>query len=168
MRFWNLLHISKYLGSIDCSCWCSPASHINSGPSPHLYNPYFVDADSKGSGESSHLQGLSEPSFLDTAVSTSTKSNVLAHLIYSLLLVIIYLAWFEISKELKGCNFITMFMFPCGTLSTKFNIKQNYTVKLCLIDRNNSNKKSQWTVEVLSFRHVHITILTIQGIFSKP
>ena len=53
---------------------------------------YFVDLDSKGFGESAHLQGLSEPSFLDTAMGTSTKSNVLVHLIYSLLLVIIYLA----------------------------------------------------------------------------
>ena len=35
-------------------------------------------------------------------------------------------------------------------MCTKFNIKQNYTVKLSLIDRNNSNKKSQLTVEVLS------------------
>ena len=52
--------------------------------------PYFVDADSKGSGESAHLQGLPEFSFLDTAMGTSTKSNVLVHLIYSLLLVIIY------------------------------------------------------------------------------
>ena len=37
--------------------------------------PYFVDADSKGSGESAYLQGLPEPSFLDTAMSTSTKSK---------------------------------------------------------------------------------------------
>ena len=46
-----------------------------------------MDADSKGSGESAHLQGLPEPSFLDTAMSTSNKSNVLAHLIYSLFFV---------------------------------------------------------------------------------
>ena len=52
--------------------------------------PYFVDADSKGSDESAHLQGLPEFSFLDTAMGTSTKSNVQVHLIYSLLLVIIY------------------------------------------------------------------------------
>ena len=84
-----------------------------------------MDADSKGSGESAHLQGLPEHSFIDTAMRTSTKSNVLAHLIYSVLLVIIYLARFEISKGLIGCNFITMIMFPCGMLSTKFNIKQN-------------------------------------------
>ena len=51
-----------------------------------------MDAESKGSGESAHLQGLPEPSFLDTAMGTSTKSNVMAHLIYSLLLVKIYLA----------------------------------------------------------------------------
>ena len=89
-----------------------------------------MDADNKGSGESTHLQGLPEPSFLDTAVSTSTKSNVLAHLIYSLLLVIIYLAGFEISKGLLGYNFIIMNVIPCGMLSTKFYIKQNYTVKL--------------------------------------
>ena len=106
-------------------------------------------SDSKGSGESAHLQDASEPSFLDTAMSTSIKSNVLAHLIYSLLLVIIYLALFEIFKGLIGCNFITMIMFLCGMRSTKFNIvskfniKQNYTVKLSRINRNNSNKKSQ-------------------------
>ena len=80
------------------------------------------------------------PHFIGTAVSTSTKSNVLAHLIYSLLLVIIFLGGFEISTGLIGCNFITMIMFPCGMLSTKFNIKQNYTVKISLIDRNISNK----------------------------
>ena len=55
-------------------------------------HPYFVDADSKGSGESPNLQDLPEPTFLDTAMITSTKLNVLAHLIYSSLLVIIYLA----------------------------------------------------------------------------
>ena len=54
--------------------------------------PYFVDVDSKGSGESSYKQGLPEPSFVDTAMSTSTKSNVLAQSTYSLLLVIIYFA----------------------------------------------------------------------------
>ena len=35
---------------------------------------------------------LSETSFLDTAMGSGTKANVLVHLIYSLLLVIIYLA----------------------------------------------------------------------------
>ena len=102
-----------------------------------------MDADSKDSGESAHLQGLPVPPFLDTAVSTSAKSNVLAHLIYSLLLVMIYIARIELSKGLIGCNFITMVMFPCSMLSIKFYIEQNYTVKLSLIDRNNSNKKSQ-------------------------
>ena len=34
-----------------------------------------------------------------------------------------------------------MIMFSCGMLSTKFN-KKKFTVKLSLIDRNNSNKKS--------------------------
>ena len=48
-------------------------------------------ADSKGPGESAHLQESSEPSFLETPMNTGTKSNVLAHMIYSLLLVIIYL-----------------------------------------------------------------------------
>ena len=33
-----------------------------------------MDADNKGSGESAHLQGLPEPSFLDIAMSTCTKS----------------------------------------------------------------------------------------------
>ena len=46
-------------------------------------HPYFVDADNKGSGEYAHLQDLHEPSFLDTAVGTGTKGNVLIHLIYS-------------------------------------------------------------------------------------
>ena len=83
-----------------------------------------MDADSKGSGESAHLQGLPEPSCIDTAMGTSSKSNVLVHLIYSWLLVIIYLARFEISKGLIGCISITMIMFPCGMLSTKFNNKK--------------------------------------------
>ena len=34
-----------------------------------------------------------------------------------------------------------MINFQCGMLSTKLNIKQNYTVKLSIIDRYNSNKK---------------------------
>ena len=34
--------------------------------------PYFVYADSKGSGESAHLQDSSEPSFFDTAMSTTS------------------------------------------------------------------------------------------------
>ena len=55
------------------------------------FNKYFVYADSKGSGESVHLQESSEPSFLETPMNTGTESNVLAHMIYSLLLVIIYL-----------------------------------------------------------------------------
>ena len=39
--------------------------------------PYFVDVDSKGSAESrsAYLQGLPEPSFLDTAMSTSINSK---------------------------------------------------------------------------------------------
>ena len=55
-------------------------------------------ADRKGPGESEHIQELSKPSFLDTAISTSTQSNVLAHFIYSLLLVIVYLALCELFK----------------------------------------------------------------------
>ena len=62
-------------------------------------------------------------------MSTCTISIVLAHLMYSLLLDIIYYASFEISKGLIRCNFINMTMFPCGMLSTKFNIKQVYTIK---------------------------------------
>ena len=59
-----------------------------------------MDVDSKGSGESAHLQGLPEPSFLDTAMSSKVpKLNVLAHLIYSLLLVIIYLADLKYPKD---------------------------------------------------------------------
>ena len=67
------------------------------------------------------------PHFL-TLQCTSTKSNMLANLAYSLLLVIIYLAWFEISKGLIGCNFITMIIFPFVMLRAEFNINQNYTV----------------------------------------
>ena len=71
-KFWFPEFVSSYAWHVTASIY-----------------PYFVDADSKGSGESADLQGLSEPSFLDTAMSTSTKSNMPAHLIYSLLLVII-------------------------------------------------------------------------------
>ena len=85
-----------------------------------------------------------------------TKSNVLAHFIYYLLQVIIYLAWFEISKGLIGCNFITTIMFPCAMLSTKFNIKQNYSVKLSLIDRNDSNKNPN---ELVKSFHLVMSII---------
>ena len=100
----------------------------------------------QSSGESAHLQGSHEPSFLNTAMSTRTKLNVLAHLIDSLLLVIIYLTWFERinMKQLHINDHV-----PCAALCTKFNIKQYYTVKLSLINRNNPNKKSQWIVEVM-------------------
>ena len=52
--------------------------------------------------------------------------------------------------------FITMIMFPCGLLSTKFNIKQNYTVKLSLIGRNNSNKNPN---ELLKSFHLDMSII---------
>ena len=57
-------------------------------PTLSIYS-YFVDADNSDPGDSSHLQGLHELSLLDTEMSTNTKSNVLAHLIYTLLFVII-------------------------------------------------------------------------------
>ena len=63
-----------------------------------------MDADCKGSGESARLQGLPRLSFLDTAMGTSAKS-----MIYSLLLVAIYLAWFEISTGLIECIFIYLY-----------------------------------------------------------
>ena len=47
----------------------------------YIHTLWMQTADSKGSGESAQLQGLSEPSFLDTAMGTSTKSNVLVRLI---------------------------------------------------------------------------------------
>ena len=47
-----------------------------------------------------------------------------------------------------------LFTYDHVPVRTKFNIKQNNTVKLSLIDGNNSNKKSQCIVEVLSFSHV--------------
>ena len=75
---------------------------------------------------------------------TSTKANVLVHLIYSLLLVIIYLALFEISNGLIGCIFITMIMFPYGMLSTKFNINKiallNSVLLTEIIQIKNPNK----------------------------
>ena len=36
-----------------------------------------------------------------------------------------------------------MIMVSCGMPSTIYNIKQNYAVKLSLINRNSSNRKSQ-------------------------
>ena len=61
-----------------------------------------------------------------------------------------------------------MIMFPCGMISTKVDIKQNYTDKLSLIDRNNYNKNPNELLKSfhLDF-HVYNTILTMQGIFSK-
>ena len=50
-----------------------------------------------------------------------------------------------------------MIMFPCGMFGTKFNVKQNYTVELSLIDRKNSNKNSN---ALLSY--VHLVRSTIQ------
>ena len=47
-------------------------------------------------------------------------------------------------------------MFPCGMLSTIFNIKQKYTVKLSLIDRNNSNKNPN---ELLKYFHLDMSII---------
>ena len=35
-----------------------------------------MDADSKGSGESAHLQGLPEPSFLDTAIRDQARGRL--------------------------------------------------------------------------------------------
>ena len=36
-----------------------------------------------------------------------------------------------------------MTMFPCGMLSSKFNIRENYTIELLFLLTENSNKKSQ-------------------------
>ena len=54
-----------------------------------------------------------------------------------------------------------MIVFPCGMHSTKFNIKQNYTIKLCVIviDRDNSNKNPN---ELKSFHLVMCMILYLQ------
>ena len=46
-----------------------------------------------------------------------------------------------------------MIMFPCGMLSTKIN---NYTFKLSLIDRNNSNKNPN---ELLKSFHLVMSIM---------
>ena len=122
VRFWYVSHIRKYLGPSDCSCWCSQASHINSDLSLHLYIHTLCMQTSKALVSLHIYKARLSPHFL-TLQCTNPKSNVLAHLSYALLLVIIYLVWFKISKALIGCNFITMIMFPCGMLSTKLNIK---------------------------------------------
>ena len=51
-----------------------------------------------------------------------------------------------------------MIMFQCGMLSTKFNIKQSYTVKLSIIDRSNSNTKVNPNELINSF-HLVMSIL---------
>ena len=48
-----------------------------------------------------------------------------------------------------------MIMYPCGVLSTKFK-KNNYTVKISLIDRNNSNKNPN---ELLNSFHFVMSII---------
>ena len=61
-----------------------------------------------------------------------------------------------------------MTMFPCGMFSTKFNIKQNNTIKLLfLLTEIIQIKNIQGTVEALSFSHVYYIMLTMHGIFSK-
>ena len=49
-------------------------------------------------------------------------------------------------------------MFQCGMLSTKFYIKHNYTLKLSIIDRSNSNKKNNPN-ELLKSLHLVMSIL---------
>ena len=44
-------------------------------------------------------------------------------------------------------------------LSTKFNIKHNYTVKLSLIDRNNSNKNAN---ELMKSVHLVMSIIQFE------
>ena len=51
-----------------------------------------------------------------------------------------------------------MVMFQCSMLSTNFNIKQNYTVKLSIIDRNNSNNFFKPN-ELLKSFHLVMSIL---------
>ena len=124
-----------------------------------------MDADSKGSGKSAHLQGLPETSFLDTAMSTSTKSNKLAHLIYSLLLVIIHfgLVWnIQIINRMQLHNNDDVSM---GMLSTKFNIKQFTLLNKVLLPEIIQIKNPN--VEVLSFKHVYNTILKCKGPFLR-
>ena len=106
IRFWYLSHISKCLRSINCSCCIF----------------ILCGCRQQRLWRVCTFTRLAWVLNSDTAMGTGTKSNVLVHLIYSFLLVIIYLAWFEISKGLIGCIFITMIMFPCGMLSTKFKI----------------------------------------------
>ena len=60
-----------------------------------------------------------------------------------------------------------MIMFSCAILNTKFDIKQNYTVKLSLIDRNNSDKNPNKLLKSFHLDMSIIQILTIQGIFSE-
>ena len=47
-------------------------------------------------------------------------------------------------------------MFQCGMFSTNFNIKQNYTVKLSPIIRNNLNKNPN---ELLKSLHLVMSII---------
>ena len=58
---------------------------------------------------------------------------------------------FRLIWNIQRINRMQLYNYDHVPICTKFNIKQNYTVELSLIDRNNSNKKSQWPVEVLSF-----------------
>ena len=61
--------------------------------------------------------GYHEPSFLETVISTKIKCAGSFDLFFALL-VIIYLAWFELCKWLEGCNFVTMRIFPFDILNT--------------------------------------------------
>ena len=73
------------------------------------------------------------------------KSNVLAHLIYYLFLFIINLVCFEACKGLIGCNFcMKLIMFSFGMLNIKIILyKQNDTLRLSLIERNNAKRNYQ-------------------------
>ena len=97
--------------SINCPCWRSGASCLNSGL--HLY---LVYSGSKGSGDSTYLHRLTWTFILETVMSTKIICAGSFDLFFASL-VTIYLAWFELCKSLEGCNFVTMIIFPFGMLN---------------------------------------------------
>ena len=162
MIFWYLSHISKYLGSIDCSFWCSRASHINSALHLCIHTLWMQTANAL---VSLHIyKACLSPLFLTLQRVLRCQFKCAGS--FDLFFVTNY-NLFSLIWNIQRINRMQLYNYDHVPTCTKFNIKQNYTVKLSLIDRNNSNKKSQWIVEVLLFSHVYYKILTMQWIFSK-
>ena len=109
--------------SINCPCWRSGASCLNSGL--HLY---LVYAGSKGSCESTHLHRLTR-AFISW--NCDKYQNQVCWLIWFILCVTSYnllsLVW--IMQMIRRCNFVTMIIDSFGILNTnktKFNCKTKY------------------------------------------